>query len=146
GLSAALRHPEGVPEPRPKPAGPRYCLPSHVEISAGWLHWVDGGGTHCRKFFHDSDALELGRFLPGARLLPALSLSRRLGASLRMGGPVDHNWLVRRLFGDGLPARFGQRYLRYHPASWRRHGSAVFAALVLVAHQRLVRSRGDDQL
>ena len=45
-----------------------------------------------------------------------------------------------------LPPRHGEGHLRHHPADRRRHGPALPRALVLVAGERVVRSRRDDQL
>ena len=48
--------------------------------------------------------------------------------------------------GFGVPARLRQGRLRHHPAGRRGHRPALSGALVLVARERVVRSRRDDQL
>ena len=71
-LPEALRHPGRVPAPRSEPHRPRHRLSGDAEVPAGRLHRPDGGRPDRRQLLDDPDAPELGRLVPGARLLPAL--------------------------------------------------------------------------
>ena len=65
--------------------------------------------------------------------------------ALRPGRPLRHRAPVRRLLGHGLPALHRQGQLQSAAPGRRRHRPALSAALVLVAHHRVVRNRGHDQ-
>ena len=98
------------------------------------------------KLFNRPDPFELGVLLPRARLLSTLRAQGRLGETLRVCGPADDHRPVRVRQRRGVSAGLGQVRFRHHSPGGRGHGVAISAALVLVAHQCLVRSGGDDQL
>ena len=75
-LSAALRHPDSIPAPRPQPDRPRHRVPRHAAVPAGGLDGADAGRPDRGQFVHHPDAPELGRVVPGARLLPAVPRTR----------------------------------------------------------------------
>ena len=94
-LPGALGHPDGLPQPRPEPARPRHRLPGDAEVPAGRLRRPDGGRPHRRQLLDHPDPPQLGRVLPGPRLLPALHQEGRHREALRAGGPARHRLPVR---------------------------------------------------
>ena len=65
--------------------------------------------------------------------------------ALRDGRPLRHRAPVRRLVGHGVPALHRQGQFQPAAPGRRRHRPALPAALVLVAHHRVVRNRRHDQ-
>ena len=61
------------------------------------------------------------------------------------GGPARDDRLVPLLVRGRVSPRYGEGHLRHHPADWRGHRAPLSRALVLVARERVVRSRRDDQ-
>ena len=71
-VPAALRHPEGVSGSRSGAARARHRVSGDAEVPAGRLRRADGGRARRGELVDDPHAPELGRVVPGARLLPPL--------------------------------------------------------------------------
>ena len=67
----------------PQPARPRHRVSGDAEVPAGRLHRPDGGRPHRGQLVDDPHAPQLGRVVPGARLLPALHQEGRDREALR---------------------------------------------------------------
>ena len=81
----------------PSLLGHDIAYPGDAEVPAGRLHRPDGRRADRRQLLDDPDAPQLGRVLPGARLLPALHASKN--------APEKHYVLVGRLATVGpVPA------------------------------------------
>ncbi len=151
-LASIIVYPElsdiqrALPHVDPQPDRPRHRVSGDAQVPAGGVHRADGRRPDRRELVDDPHAPELGRVVPRPRLLPPVRPPRRRRAALRARRPHRDGAAVRLLVGDGLPARHGQGRVRHHPADRRRHGPALPGALVLVARERVVRDRRDDQL
>ena len=151
GLASLIVYPElsdiqkAFPNLDPDPDRPRHRLPRDAALPAGRLDGTDARRPDRRQLLHHPHAPQLGRVLPGARFLPPLRQDRGHREALRDGRPLRHGAAVRRLVGHGVPARHRQGQLQPDAAGRRGHRPALSAALVLVAHHRVVRNRGHDQ-
>ena len=138
------------------PASRRWCfIPNLQDKEAGYVQaFVDLLPTPWRGFMLAGfaaaymstvgHAAQLGRVVPGQRLLQAVPEEERDRAALRHGlAPgddlpllrVDAGHLAAQLGGAGVEAAAGVR---------RRDGPGAHPALVLVADQRVVRDQRDD--
>ncbi len=99
-----------------------------------------------RLHVHRGDAAQLGRLLPGERLLPALPCPLGVRAPLRprcSGGDARRHG---RLLGRHLLPGLDRGRVEVPDGHRRGHRQRLHPALVLVAHQRLERSGGDGRL
>ena len=151
-LCSILVYPElsdiqrAFPEPRSAPARARHRLSGDAEVPAGRLRRPDGRRPDRRQLVDDPHAPQLGRVVSRPRLLPPLHPARRRRKALRVGGPARDDRLVPLLVRARVSARYREGHVRHHPAGRRGHRTALSRALVLVARERLVRSRRDGQL
>ena len=131
----------------PQLARARYCLSRNAEIPAGRVHRSDGRRADCREFFHDTDPSELGRLVPGARFLSPFYQSRRQPKSITSGLAGSRRC---GLFVCSAALSFvletAKEAFDIILQIGAGHRPAISAALVLVAGQCLVRSRGHGQL
>ena len=108
---------------------------------------ADGRRPDRREFLDHPHASELGRVVSGPRLLPPLHRAASATSSTTSWpGASPPSLLVRASSALVYVLDTAQGHVRPHSADRRGHGPALFAALVLVAHQRVVRDRRDDQL
>ena len=131
----------------PKLLGHDIAYPGDAEVPAGRLRRADGRRAHRRELVDDPHAPELGRVVSRARFLPPLHQDRRRREALRAGGPAR----------DGRCCSSARRALVFLLDTAKDAfdiilqigagtGLLYLRALVLVAGQRVVRSRGDGQL
>ncbi len=82
GLASLIVYPQlsdiqkAFPQLDPCAGGPRHRLSRDAEVSAGRLDGTDARRPDRGQLFDDSHASELGRLVPGARLLPAVPQAR----------------------------------------------------------------------
>ncbi len=145
-LSVAARHPASIPERAAESDRQRYRLSGDAGILTGRFRRLHGGRHLCRLSLDDRDASQLGNVLSRARFLPALHRAGQQPAPARRGRtPRDRA-------ADGhrrlLHAGIGQcqERLRFAALDRRRDWAYLFAALVLVADQRVERGERDDRL
>ena len=147
-LSRARRHPA-----RRSRTSIRGCIGHDIAypamlrfLPAGFVGLMVGGLAR-RQLVDDPHAPELGRVVPGARLLSPLPAARRDRGALRRWPAASRRSCCSSCSSATVYALdTAQERLRPHPAGRRRHRAALPGALVLVARQRLVRDRRDGQL
>ena len=145
-ISATRRHPEGVPESRSAIGRTRHRVPGDAEVPARRVHRPDGRWTDRGELVDDPDAPQLGRVVSRPRFLSTIHSQGCRRASLRPRRACGDDHPVLLLVGARLPARYREERVRHHPADRRWNRTAVPRALVLVARERVVRDRRDDQL
>ena len=138
---------KAFPKLDPSLLGHDIAYPGDAQVPARRLDGPDGRRPDRRQLLDDPDPPQLGRVLPGARLLPPLHQDRtppRSTTCWRDGSPRCSCSCCSSATVFLLDT--AKDSLRPDPAGRRGHRTALPGALVLVAGQRLVRDRGDDQL
>ncbi len=121
----------GVPDPgrraaraaarRPRADRPRHRLSRDADLPAARPAGAGGGGALRGLRLHDVDPPQLGRELPGARLLPSFRAAGRHRAALRRRVAAGHGGADARRGRRRLGDRDGRRGLPAHALDRRRH-------------------------
>ena len=114
-------------------------------LPAGFLGLVVAGTLAAYRSTIETH-LNWGTSLPRPRLLSPLPAPGAEREALRARRPPHHGAADGRRRADDLRARHGEGSVRSHPLDRRGHGTALPAALVLVARQRVERDRRHGEL
>ena len=145
-LSAALGHRAAFPHVDRVADRPRHGVPGDDALSPGGIPRARRRGHARRLPLDDRDAPQLGHVVPRARLLPPLPAAGTKRKSTTCSWAPHDGGAHDRRRADDVRARHGEGSVRPHSLDRRRYRTALPAALVLVAHQRVERDRGDGEL